>query len=120
MIKKLLLLSFLVISALKVVVAEQGWKEKKATYYATQAAQEFMLTEEQKSAVYKYKFSEYSEFGLIVKKNKEGGFINEEDFKKTKSDFWKGQKKKLAIIVGVEPKELNPFLNRMRTELPKI
>ena len=58
----------------------QGWKEKKATYYADEAVKEFKLTSEQREQIYHFKFDEFALYQEIVKKNKNGGFVNEEEF----------------------------------------
>ena len=116
---KKLVLVLIMIASFTGVSAQNKTQEKKIKYFVEAAVKEFDLNKDQEKELLDARNGYVSDFMAVQKDFKSGG-LSEDDKKTKMNEVNKGFNEQFIQITGKTNKELQPFLARMRDELPKV
>ena len=119
MVKKLFLSGTILVSFLMVSLQTQAqsFMQKRASYYAEQAAEEFGLSGQEKEQIYETKLAQMKVNQAISKRNKNREFASDEEHKAARREAMKPFAEKMMEITGVKRKELGAFNRRVNEEM---
>jgi len=120
---KRLLLSVFLISVIGMLSAQSKWEmkmERRATFYAEEAAKEFGLNKKAKKEVARVKLAQMQANQAINKRKKNGEFENEEELKKARWQAMKPHVEELCDIMGIERKEFAAFNKRTNPMMQEV
>lgn len=109
---KRLLLSIILLAGFgltTVQVSAQTKMEKKAMFFAEEAAKEFGLNDKRKDKVYEAKLQHMKATQEVMKQKRAGEFEDEETFKATKKETLKPLNDELMGLLGVKGKDFWDF-----------
>ncbi|WNJ16563.1 hypothetical protein [Pontibacter sp. G13] len=117
-----LLLGLMLIAGFGFVQAQapQNMMEKKASFYAEEAAKEFGLKKKQKQKVYELKLAQMEANREVTKRKKAGEFADDAAVKAARQAAQKPIVADLIDVIGVPKKEFYAFNKRVNQELQKL
>lgn len=121
--KKNLLLSILLLAGIGFVSAQskaQIRTEKRATYYAEAAAEQFGLNKKKQEKVYETKLAQMKANQSLSKRKKNGEFEDEEAFKAERQETMKPYAVSMLELTGATRKDFRAFNKRLNEEMKDI
>lgn len=116
---KKILLVLVMVASFSGVYGQNKTQEKKINYFVDAAAKEFSLDSDQKKELLEARHAYISDF-MAVQKDSKSGTISDEEKKEKMNKVNSSFMAVLAKITGKTPKDLQPFLGRMRDELKNV
>lgn len=100
--------------------AQQLKMEKRALFYAEEAAKEFDLNKKKKSKVFENKLAQMKANQALMKRKKNEEFADEEAFKAERREIMKPYMDTMLGLTGVKRKELAAFNKKTNPKLKDV